>query len=230
MPAAGTLADLLSNGLGFRPFFLAAGILAAVLVPVWVANYLGHLPLVTYYDPVNWHGHEMVFGFTVAVIAGFLLTAVRGWTGYETARGPKLLALVGVWLAGRLAPLFPLALPRAVIAAADLAFLPCLLAVIVPPLWRDGRPRNLAVVPVLLALLAANVLVHLEVLGFTAHGARTGTYMAVDVVALLIVVIGGRVILYRAGDFRRGRSAQRGRRVGIDRECRGTRFAGPVCT
>ncbi|RMF24170.1 MAG: NnrS family protein [Deltaproteobacteria bacterium] len=193
-PATATFSDLLVTGLGFRPFFLVAGVLAALIVPVWVANYLGYLSLVTYYEPVNWHGHEMVFGFTVAVIAGFLLTAVRGWTGYETARGFKLLGLVAVWLAGRLAPLVPLALPRSVIAAADLAFLPCLLAVIVPPLWRDGRARNLAVVPVLLALFVANVLVHLEVLGFTTHAARTGTYMAVDVVGLLIVVVGGRVI------------------------------------
>ncbi len=181
------------SALGFRPFFLLAGVAGATIVPLWVLIYLGYLPFRSYYEPVNWHGHEMVFGFTAAVVAGFLLTAVRGWTGRETVRGWKLLALILVWTAGRLVPLVA-AVPRMVVALVDLAFVPCLLAAILPALWRDGQLRNLAVVPVLLALFCADLLVHLEVLGWLGKVARLGTYMAVDVVALLIVVVGGRVI------------------------------------
>ncbi len=184
----------LAGGRGFRLFFLLAGVAAAVLVPVWIANYLLYLPLATYYDPVGWHAHEMLFGFTSAVIAGFLLTAVRGWTDIETLRGAPLLALATLWIAGRLLPLFPLSVPRPLVAVVDLAFLPCLLLAILPPLLRDGRMRNLAVVPVVAFLFLANFLGHLEILGLLRLTARGGNYMAVDVVALLIVVIGGRVI------------------------------------
>jgi uncharacterized protein involved in response to NO len=93
--------------LGFRPFFLFASIAALILMLVWLMVWHGALALNAYYDPVGWHAHEMLFGYTVAVIAGFLLTAVPNWTGITTWKGEKLGLLVAVWLAGRLAPWLP---------------------------------------------------------------------------------------------------------------------------
>lgn len=91
--------------LGFLPFFLLAGISAVLLMGFWLAVvYALGLDADTYHGPVVWPGHEMVFGYAVAVIAGFLLTAVRNWTGVPTARGPFLFALAGLWIAGRLVP------------------------------------------------------------------------------------------------------------------------------
>ena len=85
--SAGRRAVLAVLGLGFRPFYLLAGLFAVVAVPLWVAAYTGMLSIDGYLAGFAWHQHEMLFGFAVAVIAGFLLTAVRNWTGCATPTG-----------------------------------------------------------------------------------------------------------------------------------------------
>ncbi|MBW2240354.1 MAG: NnrS family protein [Deltaproteobacteria bacterium] len=182
--------------LGFRPFFLAAGVAAIILVATWVAALRG-VALPTVYDPVGgpmaWHGHEMLFGYVSAVIAGFLLTSVRNWTGQPTPTGPRLVGLAALWLAGRVAPFLPASIPPAWAAGMDLAFLPALTLALAIPLLRQGAARNLVFVPILLALTAANVMFHLQVLGIAATG-RTGQLLAVDLIVLVITIIGGRVL------------------------------------
>ncbi|MFN8642492.1 MAG: NnrS family protein [Candidatus Binatia bacterium] len=180
--------------LGFRPFFLLAGSAAVALVAAWLAIYRGLIGLPVYYDAITWHGHEMVFGYTVAVIAGFLLTAVRNWTGVPTPTGGRLALLAALWLAGRLAPLLPGVLPAAAIALLDLAFLPALALALAGPLWRQPQARQLVFLPLLLGLAGANALVHLQMLGVTAITARPALYFAVDLIVLLIAVVGGRVL------------------------------------
>lgn len=59
-------------GYGFRPFFLAAGVLATILIPWWAGALAFGLPLGTDWPASLWHGHEMLFGFIGAAIAGFL--------------------------------------------------------------------------------------------------------------------------------------------------------------
>lgn len=182
--------------LGFRPFFLAAGIAAALLIGVWVAALRG-VALPTLYDPVGgpmaWHGHEMLFGYVSAVVAGFLLTSVRNWTGLPTPTGAWLVGLVALWLAGRVAPFLPASIPPAWGAGMDLAFLPALAIALAIPLLRQNNARNLIFVPILLALAIANLLFHLQVLGVAATG-RTGQLLAVDLIVLVITIIGGRVV------------------------------------
>src|SRR5688500_3865633 len=85
----------------FPPFFLLAAIYAGAVVPLWLAILGGAIRPNVYLDPVSWHAHEMIYGFTVAVIAGFLLTAVGNWTQRETMVGGPLLGLAGLWAAGR---------------------------------------------------------------------------------------------------------------------------------
>ncbi len=179
--------------LGFRPFFLAAGIAAAVLMLGFVAAQATNIWHYNYFDMMVWHGHEMLFGFTVAVIAGFLLTAVRNWTGLETVTGSKLKWLVMLWICGRLAPAIP-GLPPILVAIIDLAFLPVLAAILSRPLFKAGQTRNYFVLPLLLLLTVANALVHMEVLGMTGDTAQSGLYLAVYLVVLLITLVGGRVM------------------------------------
>jgi uncharacterized protein involved in response to NO len=181
--------------LGFRPFFLLAGIAAALLVGLWLWLYLDGAGIATYYGPVLWHSHEMLFGFTVAVVAGFLLTAVGNWTGQPTARGRALAALVILWLAGRLLPFGAGLLPGWLIALVDFAFLPMLALVLALPLLRRKQTSNLVFLAILFALAACNLLVHLDMLGLMAVGVgqqavNTGVY----IIILLIVIMGGRVI------------------------------------
>jgi uncharacterized protein involved in response to NO len=184
--------------LGFRPFFLAAGLSGIALVAIWLGVLWRGVPLHTWYDPVGgsvgWHAHEMLFGYVAAVVAGFLLTAVRNWTGVDTPTGTPLLLLALLWLVGRVAPFLVDVVPGIWIATADLAFLPALLVALVGPLWKQGAPRNLAFVAIVLALFAANLLVHLQALSVTLASARLGLNLAVDLFALLIAIIGGRVV------------------------------------
>ena len=93
---------LVPFALGFRPFFLCAGAAGTLLLPLWLAFWSGALPPNPYYGGIGWHSHEMLFGYATAVLAGFLLTAVRNWTGIDTITGTPLAALAGVWLAGRI--------------------------------------------------------------------------------------------------------------------------------
>ena len=179
---------------GFRPFFALAAAYAVLIVPLWLAIIGGAASPSAYLDPLSWHAHEMIFGFTVAVIAGFLLTAVANWTQRETLAGPPLLGLAGVWIAGRVAILFASRLPRGVPAVADLAFLPLLILTLARPLVVTKNRRNFVMLGVLAALFVANLAVHLDALGVLPMGsARRACSVAVDVVALVILLIAGRV-------------------------------------
>jgi uncharacterized protein involved in response to NO len=75
--------------LGFRPFYLLASIFSVMSVLLWVAQFSGYLRSAYLQGPV-WHGHEMLFGYTIAVIAGSLLTAVRAWTNQPTSSSTDL--------------------------------------------------------------------------------------------------------------------------------------------
>jgi uncharacterized protein involved in response to NO len=180
--------------LGFRPFFLLAAFFAVVTMADWLYMYLAGGEIESYYGGIDRHPHEMIFGYTAAVIAGFLLTAVRNWTNIPTASGASLAALAGLWLAGRVLPFFPGALPPTLIAIVDLAFLPALAGALAVPLIRGGQRLNLIFLPILIALAAANLLVHLQEVGYAAASARMGIYLGLDLIVLVIVIMGGRVI------------------------------------
>jgi uncharacterized protein involved in response to NO len=178
---------------GFRPFFLLAALYATLMVPLWLAVVNGSAAPNAYLQPSVWHAHEMTWGFVSAVVAGFLLTAVANWTKRETATGAPLAGLVLLWVAGRLAILLSGALPRGVPAAVDLAFLPAVALVLARPLLAAKSRRNFVVVAIVIALFAANLLVHLEALAVLPGGwARRATLTSVDLIVLLILIIGGR--------------------------------------
>lgn len=180
--------------LGFRPFFLMAGLFAVVLMGVWSTAFVTNHALATTYGVVGWHSHEMIFGYTAAVIAGFLLTAVGNWTGMRTTSEAPLAGLSALWLAGRVAPFFPDGIPPWLVALLDLLFLPALALAVAIPLVRSGQRRNLFFISLLGAFALANLLVHLEVLGFAEGFARAGIFLGLDLIILLIVIMGGRVI------------------------------------
>jgi uncharacterized protein involved in response to NO len=180
---------------GFRPFFLVAAAIAVVLVPLWLLVLGGTLPpTTTYLTPMGWHAHEMVFGFACAVVAGFLLTAVRNWTQRETATGAALAGLAALWGLGRLVITVRFGLPGAVVAIIDLAFLPALALSIARPIAASGNRRNYAMIGVLALLFATNLAVHLDALGVVSGWQLRATHAAVIVLALLAAIIAGRVI------------------------------------
>ncbi|MGC4086787.1 MAG: NnrS family protein [Polyangiaceae bacterium] len=177
---------------GFRLFFLLAALYASCLVPVWLLVLAGKLRLASSLDPTLWHAHEMLFGYAAAVIAGFLLTAASRWSSRETAVGGWLTALVVLWLGGRIALFLPL--PAAFGAAIDLLFMPALAVAVGQAIVLAKNRRNYAIVAMILLLAVANTLLQLGALGVLPGWDRRGLYFGLDVVVLMMVVIGGRVI------------------------------------
>jgi uncharacterized protein involved in response to NO len=176
---------------GFRPFFLLGAVAAAVLVPLWVLALNGVMTVGGRLDPVTWHAHEMVFGFGAAVIAGFLLTAVGNWTQRETATGASLLALVVVWLAGRIVLAAGASIPPSLASAIDIAFLPCVALAVATPIVASKNRRNFIVVAMLLVMSLANAWVHFA---RDPMAARRALLVGVDVITFFMVVIAGRVL------------------------------------
>lgn len=196
--------------LGFRPFFLLAGVVSSVFLLAWGFYYTRGGPQ-SLYSPVNWHGHEMIFGYVSAVIAGFLLTAVKNWTGRQTIHGAPLLLLAMLWLAGRLLPFYS-GLSYWLIAFIDMSFLPLLAVSILPLLIRSKNYRNLVFIGILLLLTLANGVFHLGGAGLLAEGQKYGLYAGVYTVLVLISLMGGRVIPFfiergLAGRFQRRQSS-----------------------
>ena len=179
--------------LGFRPFFLLGALSAPFLIGYWLMLYSQGGSVGYYGNSLYWHAHEMLLGFTLAIIAGFLLTAVRNWTSVQTPYGLPLAVLTLLWILARVLPFVPDLSPW-VIALVDLAFAPSVALAIGLPILRARNYRNLLFVPILLAFFAANLLVHLEVLQVTTATALTGLHLALYLAITVITVIGGRVI------------------------------------
>ncbi len=178
---------------GFRPFFWAAGVFATLGVIAWLWIYtIGALPLRDQ-PPQLWHGHEMLYGFVAAAIAGFLVTAVPSWTGARGFAGAPLVVLTTVWFAGRLAFAFASVLPFPVVAVCELAFLPALAVLIAPPLLR-ARNRNTRLLLVLACIWITDLAFVIAVGRGDALLARGALLVAIDIVLLLITIIGGRIV------------------------------------
>ena len=178
---------------GFRPFFLAAGLVALVLVPWWAASLAFGTPLGTAWPPTLWHAHEMLFGFIGAAIAGFLLTAVPSWTGQRGFAGLPLMWLSALWALGRLLVGSSALWPLPLVAVVDLAFLPALAALIGPPLLRS-RNRNTPLLLVLGLLWSVNAVCYWKLAQLDPARAALALRVGIDVVLLLATVIGGRII------------------------------------
>lgn len=176
--------------LGFRPFYLLAALCAATLLPLWLAHYAGVMQIAQNLNGV-WHAHEMIFGFAVAVVAGFLFTAARNWTGIDTPAGVALAGFCLLWLGGRILMLFG---ESALTAAVDIAFLPAVALALGRVLYRAKNKRNYFLLVMVLALAAFNVVFHLAATGRVAVAPMQALHWALSVVVVLVAVMGGRVI------------------------------------
>ena len=177
---------------GFRPFFLFGAIYAGLGVLAWLPMFNGELELLTGFSPVDWHIHELLFGYLSAVVTGFLLTAIPNWTGRLPIQGMPLLVLVSVWVAGRVCVTVSAEMGWLLAAIIDVSFLSLVVATTAREIVAGKNWRNLRIVGLVTLLLAGNVAFHVEahVRGTAEYGARIG----IAAIVLLIVVIGGRII------------------------------------
>ena len=181
---------------GFRPFFLGAAAFAAIAVPLWVATLGLGLEIPSHLPARSWHIHEMIFGYVGAVIAGFLLTAVPNWTGRLPVSGRPLVALFGLWLAGRVVLAVSGAIPLAgapmLAATIDAAFLVTLAAVAGREIVAGKNLRNLPVCGLVSLLAGANIGFHLSML---ADGdADLFQRLALATITILMILVGGRIV------------------------------------
>jgi uncharacterized protein involved in response to NO len=184
---------------GFRPFFLAAGLWAIAAIAIWPAFFMGEIAIPTAFPPVDWHVHEMIFGYGAAVVAGFLLTAIPNWTGRLPVAGWPLACLALVWAAGRIAIFFSGFtgwLPGAIV---DVAFLLVLAAVAAREVLAGNNRRNVKVVVLIFLLAAANIGFHVE--AALTGSAPVATRAGLAVIVLLILLIGGRVVPSFTGNW-----------------------------
>ena len=186
-------------GEGYRVFFLAAGLYALFVLGFWMlwlgVHWAGgaftHLPFAM--APHLWHGHELVFGYGSAALAGFLLTAVPNWTGAKSARHAFIVVAVAIWLAGRIAMWLSASVAPPIVMAIDLAFLPLLAAKIATQLAKRPKPQNVMFLGLLTIVWSANLMVHLEWAGFTEDTASTGLRAGLYGLCAMIAVLGGRI-------------------------------------
>lgn len=185
--------------LGFRPFFMLAAFFASFFIAGWYLFYSAKTSadIINYYSALTWHSHEMVFAYTGAVIAGFLLTAVTNWTGRMTLKNWSLAGLVLLWILGRILP-FTTSMGW-FIATIDLVFYPYLMLAVAIPIIKTGNWRNLFILGILVLLFLANLLVHLELLKVTSSTLKVGIYAGLYLEFLLIIIFAGRVFPFFTG-------------------------------
>jgi len=184
--------DLPVLRLGFRPFYLGGALFGVLAILVWLGALHGIVAAgrMTSLNGILWHAHEMIFGFATAIVAGFLLTAVRAWTSLETPSGAPLALLWLLWLAGRITTGFG---PERLAAIVDSAFLPVLMIVLLRVLI-PARNRHNIFVPVVLGMLGLlNILFHAWVLHGRVDLALRSADAAVGVLVTLVAIIAGRV-------------------------------------
>jgi len=191
---------------GFRIFFLLGALSAVALMLSWISVYAFGFTFANHFNLIQWHAHEMLFGFVAAIMAGFLLTAPGNWTGRPMPKGLALGGLATLWLAGRIVSFFPAALPAWLIILVDILFLPAVGWVVYTALRGAKHQRHNLVFPVLtLVMAAANVMAHLGIRN--QLGLAVGTEMMLYLSLLLVSVVGGRVIPgFTQGQFPQGTS------------------------
>jgi uncharacterized protein involved in response to NO len=178
--------------MAFRPFFLAASVWSAAALTGWFAMLTMGLTFPSRFDPLSWHINEMLFGFVMAAIAGFILTAIPNWTGRAPISGWPLAALVALWLAGRFACLVSALVPFWLATTTDLAFPFVLCAVAAREIISSRSWRNLPM-PVPIAVLGiADLLMHLSVAGI-AVPTGLGWRLGLAAITVLISVVAGRI-------------------------------------
>jgi len=177
---------------GFRPFFLFGSLYAGVAIALWIPEYFGVIRIETAFSPRDWHMHEMLYGYIVAIVTGFLFTAIPNWTGRLPLRGAPLFGLTLLWLVGRVAIAFSAILGGYLAAFIDSLFLVFVIIAAARELSHGTNNHNLRVLGAVLVLLIGNVVFHVEALvrGSADYGTRIGLAGAL----ILIMLIGGRIV------------------------------------
>lgn len=178
----------------FRLFFLLAALLALLAIPAWTLVVTQNRVLASSLGAMGWHAHEMTFGYTGAVLAGFLLTATQQWTKRTTLRGAPLALLIALWLAGRVAVLQAGSTASAISLIVDSSFFLAVAIAIGIPIARSGSRRNYAFPFLILLIGCCDLAQHLHMRGVAPVLTARATSIAMDVIVIVIIIFGGRIV------------------------------------
>lgn len=180
---------------GFRPFFLGAALFAVFSMIYWMCIYVFNFsPHLISFSPVLWHAHEMVFGYSIAVITGFLLTAITNWTGIQTLHGPSLLILFLLWIMARILAISENTFSIGWMVATDCAFMIFLIYSVAYPIFISRKWKQLGILSKLIFLFLSNILFYAGVLNNVTEWQQWGLYTGFYIIISLILVLGKRVI------------------------------------
>ncbi len=181
--------------IGFRPFFFGAALFALITMGLWhlLFNH-GWSAGALQASPVIWHAHEMIYGYSLAVIAGFLLTAVQNWTGIKTLKGGSLILLILIWLTGRIGFWLADSIPLMLLAAIDNLFILYLMVAIARPIISIRQWRQLPILIILILFLTGNIAFYAGLTGSLANGIHIGLYGGFYLILLLMLIISRRVM------------------------------------
>ncbi len=177
--------------LGFRPFYLGGAVFGAILIPLWLLHLTGNISINGPFSGSNWHAHEVIFGFATAILTGFLFTAVKNWTGHPTATNAALAALFLIWLLARILLIIG---PPAAASLVDLAYLPLMALRIAIPIYKSRNRRNYLIVAIIGALFLINLYFHAKAWGIINFGPEPTLITGLNLFALLITIVAGRVM------------------------------------
>ena len=177
---------------GFRPFFLLGALYGGAAILFWLPLFYGRLATSSAFAPVDWHVHEMLFGYLAAIVTGFLFTAIPNWTGRLPLQGLPLLSLVMLWSAGRLAVFVSGVIGWQVAAAVDCAFLLAVVGAAGIEVVAGRNWRNLKVLAPVSVLFAANAAFHIE--AHFSGATDISRRLAIGAAIVLITIVGGRIV------------------------------------
>ena len=178
---------------GFRPFFLGAALWAATSMILWLLMLSGGFAFPIAIDALAWHAHEMIYGFAMAAVAGFLLTAIPNWTGRFPLQGVPLFCLTMMWVFGRAAMAVSAIIGVEAASVIDLAFPLLFIGAVAREIVAGRNWRNAPALGALALLLLGNVFTHVEFLQIAETGAL-GNRVGLAVLISLIALVGGRII------------------------------------
>jgi uncharacterized protein involved in response to NO len=180
--------------MGFRVFFALAGLSALALIAVWNRISNGALHIDNYFPLALWHAHEMLLGFTSAVLAGILLTALKNTSKSAVINSDQLAVLSFVWIYGRVVPFYSDLLPDILIAGVDFAFLPLLVFWLIKPILNAGSYKYFGYLLLVSVMAVGNALIHAQVLGFTVLSADLGVNLQIALIVIGLVFSAGWVL------------------------------------
>lgn len=180
--------------LGFRPFFLAGACFAIYAMLSWALYFNGYISLASgSITPNQWHAHEMLYGYGMAIVVGFMLTAVKNWTGINTLQRWPLLGLFSLWGMARVMNGWPL-LQLDIGAVFDVLFNLCAIIAVIIPIVHAKKWMQLGLVFKLFVLAVGNALFYAQTYNLLGEGAMYSETIALVMMVSLMLVIGRRVI------------------------------------